>query len=541
MANVMTVNLDALIPREDFETIANDATSQASGGHLKLSELEPTSITFRSLRKPDFQRETANWTPEKVVSLVRAFLDNELIPSIIMWRSPRSSHAFVIDGAHRLSALIAWIHDDYGDRLRSQEFFNNSITKAQRKAADATRDLIAKEIGSYREIQFAAQQSGTQASLHAKRASSAGFNKIDVQWVQGDASNAEKSFFTINQSSTAIHATELQLLKSRKKANAIAARAIIRQGTGHKYWSGFPTNTQSEIEELARETYEILFEPALDSPIKTLDLPIAGGSYSADSLSLVVDFINLANTPPTPVVPPLNAHKARGKSASASPVVAEPPDDEDGSLTIKYLAKVRRVAMMISGTSASSLGLHPAVYFYSATGRYQPTAFLAAVRLVQQLEATGRLVEFCMHRAQFEAFLINYKHFINQLVKNYGSGMRSLEPIVIMYNLVLQGVQNGHAPKEIAANLQLHEKLKMLKPTGDEDVVGHGAFSRDAKSAAFLRLALEEASLKCGICGARIHSKGISVDHKERKREGGSSHSSNAEILHPYCNSTVKN
>ncbi|MEV0425518.1 DUF262 domain-containing protein [Micromonospora sp. NPDC050495] len=65
------------------------------------------SLIYNVLRKPDFQRETASWPPDKVAELVRSFLEGDLIPSVIMWRSPISGSIFVIDGAHRLSALVA--------------------------------------------------------------------------------------------------------------------------------------------------------------------------------------------------------------------------------------------------------------------------------------------------------------------------------------------------------------------------------------------------------------------------------------------------
>jgi hypothetical protein len=82
------VNLDALFKRQDFEA-KSDQKQQASqlGLTLKITELESTSLTYLTLRKPDFQRETASWEPQKVADLVRSFLDGDLIPSIILWRS----------------------------------------------------------------------------------------------------------------------------------------------------------------------------------------------------------------------------------------------------------------------------------------------------------------------------------------------------------------------------------------------------------------------------------------------------------------------
>jgi hypothetical protein len=54
------VNLDAMIKREDLDVTDKDPTQFTVGGGMKLGELEQSSPTFNILRKPDFQRETAN-------------------------------------------------------------------------------------------------------------------------------------------------------------------------------------------------------------------------------------------------------------------------------------------------------------------------------------------------------------------------------------------------------------------------------------------------------------------------------------------------
>lgn len=87
MATSSVVNLDALIPREDFavEVQPPHATplEKISVVHLEGPFFGP------DLRKPDFQRETAHWSPNKVVDLVRAFVDADLIPAVILWRVGR--------------------------------------------------------------------------------------------------------------------------------------------------------------------------------------------------------------------------------------------------------------------------------------------------------------------------------------------------------------------------------------------------------------------------------------------------------------------
>src|SRR5215471_1798259 len=64
---------------------------------IEIRDLEPESFFYPVLRKPDFQRETADWTPEKIVDLVQSYLDGDLIPAIILWKS-NDNHVFVIDG-----------------------------------------------------------------------------------------------------------------------------------------------------------------------------------------------------------------------------------------------------------------------------------------------------------------------------------------------------------------------------------------------------------------------------------------------------------
>ena len=527
------VNLDALIPREDFDVEDDAALSYKTGGNLKLSEIESGGLVFQTLRKPDFQRETSNWTPEKIVELVRGFVDGDLIPAIIMWWSPKSSNIFVIDGAHRLSALIAWVHDDYGDRNISTSFFRNSIPPEQERAAQETRSLIKATIGPYQLLKSAAQNHDFADKTQELRAKNAGVLPIELQWVKGSARKAEASFFTINQSATEIHETELRIIKARRKPNAVAARAIIHAGTGHKYWSEFPSETQREVERLSREIYGILFNPSLETPIKTLDLPVAGSGYSADSLSLTFEFVNFASNfrPEMWMEPRPNARPAKSPRQTL-------PDDIDGTGTIQCLRAVRSLASLISGDAPKSLGLHPVVYFYGATGRYQPAAFLATAALVRELDQTNHLPAFTEARERFEEFVLRFGYFKNQIVGSYGSGTRSLDPLLTFFKVALKGIQDDKSEAEIVQSLLADPRLR-LQEKNEEDRNKRRNFTSQSKSAAFLRAAIDGA-VRCGICGARVHVKAISMDHKTRRQDGGGGEIDNAQPTHPYCNTGFK-
>lgn len=249
-----------------------------------------------------------------------------------------------------------------------------------------TRRLIKQKIGSYTDHRFAPANPDKVKPEVAERAKRLATLAFQLQWVKGDANKAEQSFFKINQEAAPIDKTELKLLKARRKPTAIAARAIVRFGTGHKYWSKFSEEIQQSIERYAREIYDILFVPSLNTPIKTLDLPVAGRGYSVQTLPLIFDLIEIAN-------------EAR---------VDKNGDDADGTTTVEFLKQTRRAVYRISAIHASSLGLHPAVYFYSASGRYQPTAFLAIVKFIMELDKTNGFDRFTRCRQRFEGFFIRY-------------------------------------------------------------------------------------------------------------------------------------
>jgi hypothetical protein len=525
------VNLDALIPREDFEAAAPEVLTQPSGlmANLGVAELGPESFMYNVLRKPDFQRETANWTPDKVAALVRSFLEGDLIPAIILWRSPKSGNIFAIDGAHRLSALIAWVHDDYGDKHRSLRFFDGVIPIEQQKAADATRKLIQDSVGSFAD---------TTPKEKLRLARNLSAFALQLQWVNGEAEKAESSFFRINQQATPIDPTELDMIKARRKPNALAARAFIRAGTGHKYWSSFGDPVQLEIESHAKDVYDLIFRPTLDLSIRSTDLPVAGRGYSADSLKMVFELVNFVNKLRPEMWRGETSAGKRGRGAQGS--IAALADDSDGTATIEFMRATKRAAMKIAGNSPASLGLHPAVYFYSATGRFQPAAFLAAVAFTQELVEQRRLTKFTELRAQFEEFLVENKHFLNQIVQSYGSLQRSVPPILEMYRILLASLRDGAAAEAIIERMRANSNPRLPVKVITDDDRKHGRnFSSDTKNAIVLRSALD-LSPKCNICGARLHLRSMTIDHKTRKEDGGAGDPENGQMTHPYCNSGYK-
>jgi len=488
-------NLDALIPREDFEVKAEIAQSQSIQA-IQIRDLERDSFLYYQLRKPDFQRETSEWDPRRISDFIQSFLSGDLIPAIILWNS--GPYIFTIDGAHRLSALIAWVLDDYGDGIVSQAFFGSGIPDEQREVAQTTRNLVKKLVGTYTDHKYAIQNQTRVPKDILERAKKLASLAIQVQWVNGDVKKAEASFFKINQQAVPVHKTELRLLKSRSKASALSARAIMRSGTGHKYWSRFEEDNQQKIEEIAKEIHNIIFTPKLETPIKTLDLPVAGPGYSSETLTLILDLVNL-----------INDIKSEDKLDT----------DSTGEETIEFLMNTRKIVRIISGNHASSLGLHPAVYFYSPQGRYQSTSLLAVVQLVKDFQKRKYFSIFIKNRREFEDFILKYKDFIQQINNKHRIGMRGYMPIKELYQFIIEELERGGNEDDILKSIKTDRRFSYLKTDNIyTPETAKKEFSRETKSEAFLREALKS-PIRCKICGGLIHRKfNYNRSHRTERR-----------------------
>lgn len=511
------VNLDALIEREDLEADSVPLGGKPTG-EVTISNLRD-EIFYSGLRKPDFQRETANWSPQKISDMIASFLDGDLIPAIILWRS--GQYMFVIDGAHRISAMLAWIFDDYGDKSRSVGYFDNFIPIEQLELARKTRELVNKTIGSYASFQDMARARKHLPEDKEVRLANFTTNSFVVQWVpQDDAEGAERSFFKINQAPTPVDAIEKKILKGRMMANAIASRAINRGGVGHKYWHHFALDKREQIESLGKEIYEALYAPPLkDASIRSSDVPVAGQGYS--SLPFIFDFVNLVN----------GVTKGELKER-----------DTNGEQTIAFLQAVQKRLRLITTDYTGSLGLHPLVYFYTRGGAFQPVAFLAVAQVVQKLLDHKKFDQFCASRKEFEQLLMTHKEAFTLIVKSQGSGSRSRPAIEAFLERALEGFRSGGSEAEVVQSVAQDSRFRFLlspQPIRGDGTSRRTSFSTNVKSAAFMT-ELQVSGIRCGICGGLIHRNSISADHVVRRADGGDNSGGNAQIVHPYCNSGYK-
>jgi hypothetical protein len=516
------VVLDAMIRRADFGVQSDGATIEQASS-LTIEQLTGLGPIAKLLRKPDFQRETNQWSPDQVAGLINSFARGELIPALILWKS--QSHVFVIDGAHRLSALRAWVEDDFGDRSVSHSFFDGNLPKDQLKLAKRTRMMVERLIGgTYADLKkIVGDDSSEKNALHLI-ASNVFSRSVQIQWIPGASQEvAETSFFKINTRGTTLDKVEELLLRFRKTSYAIAARSIVRAGTGHKYWSSFSDEVRSKVEAEASVLNELLFQPGVDEPIKTLDLPLGGTSSPVDALKMLIDLMAIVDG-----------------STNPSKAIEALAEDLDGQDTLDILKRLKRNVKWVTGNDASSLGLHPAVYFYTERGKHSRFLFLGVFKCISDKirnNNKGWFSKFTNVRSDLEKMLIDRKSLINQGLSNVNSNQR-IERVEALLNHSVAMLSQGSkiADKDILQMLGLEGSAGSLSiidvPKG---------FSKDVKSAVFLQDALDNA-VKCKICGGYLHAeKSVSYDHKIALKDGGPGSVNNAQLTHPYCNTGIKN
>ncbi len=346
------------------------------------------------------------------------------------------------------------------------------------------------------------------------------FNRsIQVQWIQGNAAAAEKSFFRINSQGTPLNDIETLLIVNRRKPIAIGARALLRAGSGHRYWSAFTHEKAAEIESLATEFHNLVFLPEVNSPTKTLDLPIGGTVSPIDALALLVEFLAIT-----------------ASNDKALKVASDYPDDEDGTSTIESIRNTLKVIKRITGNNSPSLGLHPAVFFYNEKGKFSRFLFLGIILMIKEKIGENNhtfFLDFSVAREAIEGFLVANKSLIGILLQQMNKHSR-IARMKEMFLLLMKRFNSGETVTVESLVTHLGMKGRIIDAV---DAKASTKIVDDIKSIVFVKQALSVA-LRCPICCGLIDTtKSASYDHNKDVKYGGTGTESNVQITHPFCNS----
>jgi len=504
------VNLDALITRADL--FGDEPPVKLSNKGIRIDDLGPC-VMYDLLRKPDFQRETANWNPDQVATLIKTFADQDIIPSLIFWQN--GAHIFVIDGAHRLSALIAWVRDDYGAGELSRKTFE-TIPAHQLAMHEETRRLVNDKVGTW-------------AAFHAKTPL-VGMKELHAQWIENNTPlQAGEAFIRINQGGTEISPLEVRILRAPKAALSVATRAIPRGGSGHAYWQHFSSSkAREETPGFGKEIHDLLFEPAFKTPIKTMDLPIAGSEYGMGVVRLAFDLVALSNG--------LKIPDSTSRSVTSRDTL---PADMTGEDTVRYLKRARAEIRRVLSTDPSSFGLHPALYFYTGSGVFQPAALLNMVAWLRDLDKRNALSKFRKSRGRFEALLIAHPVIMKPPLHLLGTGGRTRTKMLNLFDAVLDAVSGSDDLDAVWRGL-IEKYSRLFRDEGEEnEAIEQGSPGGKFKASTKSAISFGDISLvpKCPLCGGLLHPNGKVMDHPTKKEDGGGSGVKDGRWVHPVCNS----
>ena len=241
-----------------------------------------------------------------------------------------------------------------------------------------------------------------------------------------------------------------------------------------------------------------------------------------NALALLIDFLAIT-----------------GRPAQSSKSIWDYEDDDAGDETVALLGRSLKVVRRMTTNHAGSLGLHPAVYYYSSQGKHNRFLMLGMAQLISAAVINNDayfFVRFTEIRRRLEEFLISNKSLVTLLLQNLDSKVRVIR-VGEMFSYLVDACK---ADGEVSP-LKLLERLGIGGTVYELDVARRSkSFSDEVKSQIYVSRAIAQA-LKCPQCGGLIsplHS--LSYDHTVPVRDGGMGTSDNCTLMHPFCNTAMK-
>ncbi|MBN9648787.1 DUF262 domain-containing protein [Terrisporobacter glycolicus] len=374
-------NLEHLIHRSDIDDSENfvGVAQTDRRSSINLTDLEKDQFFYQQLKKPLFQRDTNQWTVARVEKLINTFLEDGLIPAVILWENS-DGDIYIIDGSHRISSLIAWVNSDYG----KENGLNDSYH-------DAIEEYINSQIGSYDEIKRSTDKKYKQAKqIIAKRS-------IAVQWVTGDYNKAKESFIRINEQGVVISQDEKELIENDKFPTSKLSRGILANGLGQesKYRS-----------EDSKDIFNRLFMPYLSHQLN--NYPLAGS---------------------------LNEEFVISKVYNAVKIIDESENLDIIQLESKFLDILRLMQ--------DELNICNKVYFYGVTKKFKVNSFYGFIYFMICLYKDENLKKmFISNRKIFEEFLVNNEKHIQTIARKKRQAKKAYEEIGNYYKVLLKACDN---------------------------------------------------------------------------------------------------
>jgi hypothetical protein len=569
-----TVYLDHLIQKDtifrsvNWRTETSDATRRFE--RLDFSSIMTGDRLYRLLRKPDFQRATNSWDSEKCVDFLDTVVNNLLVPHLILWASPRTRNVYILDGAHRISVLRAWMQDDWGDSGPARHYYTRHDWAKISSAADEARQKTIERIGPFKLCKKMAQREEddpTEFSLTATERDRvlAKFYRrleqgdgLEIHWAQGDYEYAAQSFVRINRGGQQLDPTEVFLIEYRHNTFIRALMAIAGGNAGEAdFWperSATKPNRNLEpvptFNETATNVYRRLFFPRFDVPPTDVNQPLMpeDSSYrTQDTLRQVLPII-------------IDGEICTSKKSFEAYFTRRYPSISDESAVfqatriLKDIEKKLRNFTSLSNNENLSLDIVPLFYWYNLRGGFVSAMcfgfFLWMLRneTGDQDELRHRKLVFSGNRDRFEFILHTFKQRIAAMQDSRGAGLRSATLFAEFYSKLLRYLHENRdvndeetlssAVNQIIQELLLSEDANTLMFSMRTEPVSTARSARNTSVDTHGKiLRLFESNHRCPICGGHVDWKRYhQMEHLVPYREQQETTPLGTAESHQFCN-----
>jgi hypothetical protein len=220
------------------------------------------------------------------------------------------------------------------------------------------------------------------------------------------------------------------------------------------------------------------------------------------------------------------------------------PVDTDGSSTILFLRRTKKLASLMSNLSdtdhSHSLDIHPFVYLYSKQGHHQPTMFLAVADWLHSYDRAKRIPDLAKPgvREEVEDFLLRNAFLIQAISRRARREEKAVRSLKRYLDFLTDHLLKNGSDAGLLELVGKQFKVSTTpEPDEDEDSLPGSRIPITVKNSLFIDQELENGAKRCSVCGARIPPRGWSVDHRTDRKHGGTGAKANASPTHHACNS----
>ncbi len=562
MPKSKNVHLDHHIERQSirYDPKINNGILNQSKGSKKVGQ-EDRSIRIRDihdewfnrLRKPDFQRETNAWSPQQCVRFLDSVIYGKIIPSIILWKNESTGSVFVLDGAHRLSVVRAWIKDDWGGGR--EEYYRRKNIKRIKESADEVKRLVREKIGKFAQYKDAFEHKERlnregKAPMNEMSTKRFGFAKaytdifvsnrtLTAQWERGDYESAEESFLRINRQGVPLGDTESLLIEYRESSYARTIMCTASGGESGHYWPSVPEDSDLKFDldsftERCSDIHDHLFVPSFETPIDELKVPTMVAPEYFQKHKYLLE-----------VIPLLTERKIAETAEDQEDILKKDSNSEKYDVIKngeQLISSVENALLNISGNTSNpkSLSLVTLFYWYNHKGSYKRGllyGFLHWLLDGGRENIFDRKIAFSVVRKAFEHVMFEYKAEISDYERSLGAGLKSTTTMGEFFDNVVRLLLNGKYKigsesfeKEFLEIMDRSSRNKKKSSTKSRTA------SKSDKNEVNIRRLFKDSS-RCHICGGIVDLRSeIQYDHVEKFSDIEETHPDNLAPTHPFCN-----